>query len=156
MRWVPLVLVVALFGCGPQEKTGTGPGADAAPFPAAQAVIDRVAAGHPNLTRLTLHAVPEGKTECTQIASTMPERRGKLSDPEDMKAMKTGEEIVLEEPGALDVTVPILMVDGKPTAIAGVTLKMEEGADREALLKEARAVAKELEKAVQAAGKPLW
>jgi hypothetical protein len=157
MRWVAVMLVGVLIGCGSQGDDGDqDDGTGAASFAAAQKIVDGVAAEHADLQRLTLHAVPAGKTECTQIASTMAARRGKPSDPEDLEAMKSGEEIVLDEPGAIDVTVPILMKDGKPTAIAGVTLKMEEGEDREALLTEARAIAKELESGVQAAGKPLW
>jgi len=156
MRWVAVMLVGVLVGCGSQGDDGEGEGPGAAQFSAAQKIVDGVAAKHADLQRLTLHAVPAGKTECTQIASTVAARRGKPSDPEDLKAMNSGEEIVLEEPGAIDVTVPILMKDGKPTAIAGVTLKMKEGDDREALLTQARAIAKELESGVQAADKPLW
>jgi hypothetical protein len=106
--------------------------------------------------RLTLHAVPEGKTECTQVASTAKKRRGKPSDPEDLEAMKTGRQVVLDEPGAIDVTVPILRKGNKPTAVAGVTLRAAEGADRAALVNEARAIAEELAVAVRAAGKPVW
>ena len=86
----------------------------------------------------------------------MADRRGKPSDPEDLEALKTGKEVILEEPGAIDVTVPILVVDGKATAVSGVTLAFQEGADRDALVSEARAIAQELEKAIQAADKPLW
>ena len=41
--------------------------------------------------------------------------------------MKTGQQVVLDEPGAIDVTVPILKAKGRATAVAGVTLPMEEG-----------------------------
>ena len=154
MRWIVLVLAVSLVGCGAQEEAPTDDAA--APFPEAQKVLDGIAAKHANLKRLTLHTIPTGKTECTQIASTMAARRGKPSDPEDLEAMKTGKEVILDEPGALDVTVPILVVDGTPTAVTGVTLAMEEGADRDALANEARAIAQEFEKAIKAAEKPLW
>ena len=156
MRWVVLILAGVLVGCGPKDEGKTGGGDADAPFAAAQIIVDRVSSGHESLERLTLHAVPAGKTECTQIASTMVERRGKPSDPEDLEALGTGQEIVLDEDGAVDVTVPILVVDGKPTAIAGVTLTMEEGADRDALVEEARAIAQELEKEIRAVGKSVW
>lgn len=152
MRWMILVACGMLIGCGGDEQTTT----DAASFAGAQAVIDQVAAKHADLKRLTLHAVPTGKEACTQIASTMASRRGKPSDPEDLKALETGEEVKLDEGGALDLTVPIRMVDGKPTAVAGVTITHGEGADAEALVNKARAIAKELEAALQAADKPLW
>jgi len=156
MRWVALVLFGVLVGCGSQDDAGNGVGAGAVPFPAAQKIVDLVASRHANLQRLTLHAVPADKAECTQIASTMPERRGKPSDPEDLDALRTGNEVVLEEPGAIDVTVPIMAVDGKPTAVAGITLALTEGADRDGLVSEARAIAQELEKEIRSAGKPLW
>lgn len=149
MRWFTLILVVVLVGCG--YRTAATP-----PFAAAQGVLDGIAANHPNLQRLTLHAVPADKSDSVQIASTVAERRGTPSDPEDLEALSTGKEVILDEPGALDVTVPILMTDGKPTAVVGVTLKMKEGADRDALVKEAHAIAEEFAKAIQAAAKPLW
>ncbi len=153
MRWMVLLVTLGLLvGCGGDDKTETGD----APFAAAQAVVDEVAAKHAELTRLTLHAVPTGKDGCTQIASTMASRRGKPSDPEDLKALETGEEVKLDEGDAIDLTVPIRMVDGKPTAVAGVTIEADEDADHDALTVKARAIAKELEAAIAAAGKPLW
>lgn len=154
MRWVVLIACGVLVACGGPQDGDIQDGD--APFPAAQEIVDTVAAGHESLTRLTLHGVPTGKSELTQLASTMASRRGKPSDPEDLEAMDKGEEVILDEEGAIDVTVPILVKDGKPTAIAGVTLKMAEGANRDALVDEARAIAKELEEKVQAAGKPVW
>jgi len=145
MRIIPLLFVVMLGACASTK----------APYPAAQDIVNDVAANHPELVRLTLHAVPAG-TECTQVASTAEARRGKPSDPEDLKAMKTGQQVVLDEPGAIDVTVPILRVNGKPTAVAGVTLRMEEGANRAALVNKAGKIANELATAVRAAGKPVW
>lgn len=129
---------------------------DAGPYPDAQAVVDRVAARHPDLVRLTLHAVPRDATECTQLASTVPERRGKRSDPEDFDALRNNTQIVLDEPGAIDVTIPILTEGGRPKAVAGVTLPAGEGANRGALVSRARAIAAELATEVTAAGKPLW
>ena len=147
MRIVPLLLVTMLGACASMKKS---------PYPAAQDIVDGVAAKHPELARLTLHAVPEGKTECTQVASTVKGRRGKPSDPEDLKAMKTGQQIVLDESGAIDVTVPILRKSGKPTAVAGVTLSAEEGSDRGALVHQARVIAEELATAIRVAGDPVW
>ena len=146
MRFVPLLFVTMLAACASTKS----------PYPAAQDIVDGVAAKHPELVRLTLHAVPEGKTECTQVASTAKGRRGKPSDPEDLDAMKTGRQVVLDEPGAVDVTVPILRKGGKPTAVTGVTLRAAEGADRATLVNKARAIAEEVAIAVRAAGKPVW
>ena len=153
-------LAVGLIGCGDKGESGGGnssaSGNGSASYAAAQKTLEGVAGAHAGLQRLTLHAVPAGKDGSVQIASTMASRRGKPSDPEDLKAFETGEEIVLDEDGAVDVTVPILVKDGKPGAVAGVTVALEEGADRDAAIAEARTIAKELEKAIQAAGGGLW
>ena len=146
MRVLSLLIVAVLGACASTKS----------PYPAAQDIVDGVAAKHPELVRLTLHAVPDGKSECVQLASTVAGRRGKPSDSEDLKAMKTGEQVVLDESGAIDVTVPILRVDGKATAVAGVTLSHGDGADRAALISKARGIAEELASAVRAAGKPVW
>lgn len=148
MRFAPALLLFALAACSSTQVE--------APFPAAQAVVDTVAARHPNLVRLTLHAVPAASEQCTQVASTMVDRRGTSSDPEDMEALRTGQEIVLDEPGAVDVTVPILAVDGAPTAVAGVTLHLRKEANREKLISNARMIAQEMETEIRAAGRPLW
>ena len=86
----------------------------------------------------------------------MPGRRGKPSDPEDLEAMRTGRQVVLDEPGALDVTVPILVKDGRPTAVAGVTLRAATDANRDVMVARARKIAEQLATEIRAAGKPLW
>jgi hypothetical protein len=148
MRLVPFLCLIVLSACASTK--------DSAPYPAAQEIVDAVAARHADLARLTLHAVPKGEMQCTQLASTLPERRGTPSDPEDLQALRTGKEIVLDEPGAMDVTVPILVQDGAPTAVAGVTLRTDGGASRDVVVSRARRIAEELESEIRSAGKPLW
>jgi len=148
MRVSLLTVVALLAACA---STGGD-----VPYPDAQQLVDRIAAEHTDLVRLTLHGVPAGKTQCMQLASTMEERRGKPSDPEDLEALRTGKEVVLTEPGAVDVTVPILEKGGKPTAVAGVTLRAGEMADRDALIQRAKKIASDLASAVNASDKPLW
>lgn len=148
MRFLPLLALVLVGSCASTKQ--------ASPFPAAQAIVDDVAGKHPEVLRLTLHAVPSGSTQCTQLASTMAARRGKPSDPEDLEALRSGEAVVLEEPGALDVTVPILVEDGAPKAVAGVTLRAPPGSERTALEQRARAIAEELADGIRSARQPLW
>lgn len=148
MRFLPLCLMFVVAACASMT--------DANPYPEAQAVVEAVSAKHPELTRLTLHAVPAGSSQCTQVASTVAGRRGKPSDPEDLEALRTGAEVVLDEPGAVDVTVPILARNGTATAVAGVTLRAETALDRPSMVAKARAIASELEAKVRAANKPLW
>ncbi len=148
MRSLPILSLVVLAACAGAP--------DDAAYPAAHAVVDKVAGEHSDVVRLTLHAVPQGQSESRVIASTAPEKRGQPSDPEDLVALDTGEVQVLEEAGALDVTVPILVRGGKATAVAGVTLTAAQGADRSELITRARVIAEQIAAGVRAAEKPLW
>ncbi len=129
-------LAVAMF---PACST-TGACCDSSKAP--QNVVDTVAKANPTVTRLSIHCAEDGAL--TTCASTAADRVGKASDAEDKKAMETGKEVVLEEKGALDVTVPICMKDGKATAVCGVTLKAD-GMNRDQAIAKAREVAKAVE-----------
>lgn len=142
-----LVLALLSFGC-----QGT-PGSDK--FAAAQQIVDSVAAGYPSLVRLTLHAKPAGSSAMQAVASSVAGKRGQPSDAEDMRAVDSGEETVLEEGENLDVTVPLADAAGKRIAAAGVTLK-RNGRSREELVGDAHAIAGKLGDAVRAAKQPLW
>jgi hypothetical protein len=117
-----------------------------APDPKTQSLVDSLVGKHGNVVRLTVHAIPAGGTEYQAVASSLASKRGKASDPEDLKAMHEGEIVVLDEPGGIDVTVPILEKDGKHTAAAGVTLKNVMG--REAAIVAAKAIAMEIDVAL--------
>src|SRR5688572_32797192 len=78
----------------------------AAPCVKTQAIVESVAKQHPDCTRLTVHCVPPTGGDTVAVASTLASKLGQPSDKEDLEAMKTGQPVVLEEPGALDVTVP--------------------------------------------------
>lgn len=119
-----------------------------APCPDTQAVVDSLARQHANVTRLSVHAVPPGGGDFCAIASTSDEKRGTKSDPEDLKAIQTGETVIRDENGSIDVTVPILMVEGKYTASAGVTLN--SGVAQDAALAEAKSIAAEIAAAMVA------
>lgn len=110
----------------------------------AQATVEAVAREHADCVRLTVHCTPAGASSPIACASTAAGKKGKPSDPEDLQAMQTGQPVVLEEPGALDVTVPILAKDGRFLAACGVTLKAD-GASREQLVAKATAIAKTVE-----------
>lgn len=116
-----------------------------APCPDTQSVVADIASRHTDLLRLSVHATPPGGGAMCAIASTASERLGKASDAEDQRAIANGEVVVLEEPGAVDVTVPMLKKDGKFTAAAGVTLK---GSDKQAAVTTAKIIASELEAAM--------
>lgn len=121
-----------------------------APSPQTQAIVDSMMQKHPDLVRLSVHAVQDGGADMVAIASSSDDKRGAKSDPEDMKAVQMNDVVVRDEPGAIDVTVPILMQGGKPTAAAGVTLKAPADGQREATVANAKAIANEVAMAMQA------
>ncbi|MCA8969806.1 MAG: hypothetical protein KDC95_08490 [Planctomycetes bacterium] len=110
----------------------------------AQAFVESLAKTHPNVTRLTVHAIPKGGSSHYAIASTSASKRGTASDEEDLRAMATGEVIVLDEPGAIDVTVPIREKNGKFHASAGITIDSKVG--RDAAIAEAKMIAQAIDR----------
>lgn len=135
------LLVLFTSAC---QSTPTAPCADT------QAIVEAVAKEYPAVTRLTVHTTPPNGGESIAIASTLPEKLGKPSDPEDLKAIKKGETVVIENTNELDVTVPICQKEGKFTAAAGVTFKTERGTDKKQLTELAQAIAKVLEDRMKA------
>ncbi len=107
-----------------------------------QATVEKVAKEHPGLTRLTVHCMMDGKPMA--CASTAADKKGKPSDAEDVKAMQSGQPVVLDEQGLLDVTVPILAKDGKFHGACGVTMPTT-GMTREQAVAKATSIAKAVE-----------
>ena len=122
----------------------------------AQSLVEQIVATHPGLVRLTIHAVPMGETQSRIIACNIQEKLGKLSDPEDLDAIKSKKTVVLREGKNLDVTMPILDKTGKAIAATGITLALGDGTNEDALVKEAQGIAQELTEAIRTAGHPLW
>ena len=139
MRNLLLPLFFLAVGTFPACST-TGACCDSSKAP--QTVVANVAKANPAVTRLSIHCPDDGALKT--CASTVAERVGKAADAEDKKALETGQEVVLDENGALDVTVPILTKDGKATAVCGVTLKTD-GMNREQAIAKAREIAKAVE-----------
>ncbi|MFY9343319.1 MAG: hypothetical protein WAT39_12560 [Planctomycetota bacterium] len=115
--------------------------ADAAPSP--QAVVEAVASENPDVTRLTVHC-KKGEAAPAVCASTAKERIGTPSDPEDLRVLASGKIEVIEEGGAIDVTVPIDCKMGDCKSVCGVTLK---GASltKDVAVEKAKAIAKAVE-----------
>jgi hypothetical protein len=107
-----------------------------------QVVVDDVAKANPGVVRLTVHCMQDGKL--TACASTLADKKGKPSDPEDQQAIDGGQPVVKEEAAGLDVTVPILQQDGKFTVACGVTFG-GKGMARDAAVQQAQAIAKAVE-----------
>ena len=125
-------------------------------FGKAQELVEGMVSKHPDLARLTIHAVPTGEEASRIIACNIKDKIGNLSDPEDLEAMKTGETVVLREGDNLDVTAPIWNKAGKPIAATGITLRLGKEETESDIVKKATAIAKELNTAIQNTKKPLW
>lgn len=137
-RFTCLLALSALFvsAC---ESTPMAPRGDT------QAIVESVAKMHPEVTRLTVHTTPAGGSGPIAVASTMAEKVGKPSDPEDLKAMAKNLTVTMETVGSYDVTVPICMKNGKATAAVGVTFNADKGTDTQNLTNLATAIAKVVE-----------
>jgi hypothetical protein len=145
-----LVVLVALGSVGCESMRSSS-----APATTAQQVVDDVARQYPNVVRLTLHAKPAGSDRLQAVGSTSAEKRGKPSDPEDVRALQSGQEVVLQEGQNLDVTLPMTDGSGKPAWVAGVTLR-GDGRGRDELVADARTIARALDSAIRTAKQPLW
>ena len=122
-------------------------------FPAAQSLVDSVAAAHDDVVRLTIHAVPAGGEKAQVIASTSAEKRGSWSDPEDIQAMDSGEAVELMEGDDLDLSVPVMDASGTAMAVVGVTVS---GDDQAAMRQSAEQIAAELADGIRTAATPMW
>ena len=139
LRPAAIALTLVFFGSCAAPK---------APDPTAQSLVESVAANNKDVVRLTVHAIPAGEKDYKAVASTLASKLGQPSDAEDLKAINTGEVVVLEESAGLDVTVPIRMQGGRHTAAAGVTIK--SGVAREAAITQAKAIAAEIDRGLTA------
>lgn len=128
-------LVLLFAGCGSTAN---------APSPEVQTIVEATAKKYPDVMRLTVHRVPAGGSDYVAVASTAADKLGRKSDPEDLRAMESGEIVVLDENGATDVTVPVLEQGGKYTAAVGVTWKPGTKAEAGSLENRSREIAYEI------------
>jgi hypothetical protein len=117
----------------------------------AQRLVDKLAADHPDLRRVALHITPPKENENLIIACNLPERIGRKSDPEDLKAMKTGQPIVLKEGDNFDVTLPLHDATGRTIGAIGLTFKPRRGEQDPAATRRARAMVGQIEKQIASA-----
>ena len=98
--------------------------------------------------RIGLHVTPPGSPENVIVASNVAAKVGQKSDPEDLRAMKTGRPVVLREGENFDVTLPLHDATGKIIGAIGLTLKPAPGEQEGNATRRARAIANELEKRI--------
>ncbi|MCK4390428.1 MAG: hypothetical protein KAV83_09360 [Desulfobacterales bacterium] len=125
-------------------------------FKEAQELVDNMVSKHPDLLRLTIHAVPTGKEGSRIIACNIREKIGAPSDPEDLEVLKTNKIVVLREGDNLDVTAPIRDKAGKPIAASGITLRFRKGETENKLIEKAKSIANEVTTTIQSLDKLLW
>ncbi len=112
----------------------------------AQRLVEEIAARHPELVRIGMHVTPPDKSDNIIIACNVPERIGQKSDPEDLKAMKTGQPVVLKEGKNFDVTLPLHDAAGNTIGSIGLTFRPRAGEKAADAARRARAMAREIEK----------
>ena len=94
----------------------------------AQAIIDRLIKGHPEIMSITMHAVPPGQPAeaYTMIAGSFPDRTGNTSSPGDIITAKKGVTQIESKWGTPDfgkkvsVVVPIRIASGDYVPVAMV------------------------------------
>ena len=121
----------------------------------AQELVDELAVKHPDLLRIGMHVTPPNKPDNIIIACTVAERIGQKSDPEDLKAMNTGQPVVLKEEENFDVTLPLHDAAGKIIGAVGLTFKPRSGEREPEAARRARAMAQEIEKRITSTGQLL-
>jgi len=149
MKILAALALAALASCASTHSTRSD-----AHSPAAQAIVDRFAAQHAEIARLSIHALPPGDSSARIVASTVSGRIGELSDPEDVKSLATGEAVVLHEGRNLDHTAPALDAQGRTIAVVGITISGTSGT-RDAQLARARELTDSIAAELRAHGKPL-
>lgn len=117
----------------------------------AQRLVDKLAADHPDLLRVALHITPPKQSDNVIIACNLPERIGRKSDPEDLKAMRTGQPILLREGENFDVTLPLHDAAGRTIGAIGLTFKPRPGEQDPTATRRARAIAGQIEKQIASA-----
>jgi hypothetical protein len=114
----------------------------------AQRLVDALAAGHPELLRIGMHVTPPNRSDNIIIACNVSERIGRKSDPEDLKAMNSGQPVVLKEGENFDVTLPLHDATGQVIGAIGLTFKPLPGEKNADAARRARAMAHEIEKQI--------
>ncbi len=118
----------------------------------AQRLVEELAARHPELVRIGMHVTPPSKSDNIIIACNVPERIGQKSEPEDLKAMKTGQPVVLKEGKNFDVTLPLHDAAGNTIGSIGLTFRPRAGEQEADAARRARAMAREIEKHITSTG----
>ncbi len=103
--------------------------------------------------RIGLHLTPPKASANIIVASNVAAKIGQKSDPEDLKAMRTGRPVVLREEGNFDVTLPLHTASGKIIGALGLTFKPRGEEQESSAVGRATKMARELEKHITSEAK---
>ncbi len=118
----------------------------------AQRLVDELGGRHPELVRIGIHVTPPNASENVIIACNETERIGRKSDSEDLKAMKSGQPVILKEGENFDGTLPLHDAAGNTIGAIGLTFKPRNGEQDADAVRRARGLAGEIEKRIASTG----
>lgn len=144
------VLTLALVACSTSRGSHAADAARVAD-PAMQTIVDRMAAAHAEIARLSIHRMPPGESKMWIVASTTKGRVGEVSDEEDLEAMRTGQPVTMREGHNLDYTEAVQDQAGKTIAVVGVTISGAANRSQDEQMNLAKRVAGETANAIRSA-----
>ncbi|HTV06012.1 MAG TPA: hypothetical protein VME86_11640 [Acidobacteriaceae bacterium] len=145
--FLPVFFIAMLASPSPLAARQTTPTAGATPAPRiqvdapyAEQLIQKIKSQHPEIQKLSLHAVPPGQTVNAIIASNYPQKVGKLSSPSDLQMVASGKPKVnrIQTGGFWDTFIPLHNRNGKTIGflvmeVPFATASTEEGAIAEGI-----------------------
>jgi hypothetical protein len=108
---------------------------------AAQALVDKTLAAHPEVIILAIHATPPGAKTDVILGSNIG-RIGKKADEDDLRVIEKGaiNREVNDTGRRFEAEIPLNQADGKRIGALGVVFRYHAGEDKEALVKKAEAI----------------
>lgn len=106
-----------------------------APF--AQHLLVATKAAHPEIKKIGLHTVPPGETESCIIANPIESKIGKVSSPNDLKVVTSGEPKIYphaEEGGFFDLGLPMTDAQGRALGLMVLEIPYRNAATQEQAL----------------------
>lgn len=120
--------------------------------PMAQKLTLQTIAGHPEITKLGLHATPEGSTDNAVISNSIPGKIGKKSSAGDMQHLASGQPFVtrVDKAGIYDLLLPITDRKGKSIGDGFVVMEvpLDKAANEQEALKIGMSIRDEMQHAI--------
>jgi len=147
-----LIALAGPFGALGLEESPSATGRPPAPQTQAQALVERTAGRHPELTALELHATPPDGSHSTVIASLHKDGLGSTTAPEDLQVAQTGTPRVrFDGENDVQVAVPLQDAAGRPIGLVKMAFPFSSEADPEALVEGAERIRDEMREQIPSA-----